>query len=60
MEPSRGGGHSVLRAGGVVVVSKLAAVIEKKAAKLSRSCHINKSWCRSMRQGDNSSRASAN
>ena len=32
--------------GGVVLVSKLAAVIEKKAAKLSRSCHINKSWCR--------------
>ena len=30
--------------GGVVAVSKLTVVIEKKAAKLSRSCDINKAW----------------
>ena len=28
--------------GGVVAVSKLTAVIEKKASKLSQSCHIYK------------------
>ena len=40
------GGDSLYSGGWVVAVSKLTAVIEKKAAKLSRSCHINKAWCR--------------
>ena len=44
MDP-RQGGHFVLRGGGVVAVSKLTAVTEKKAAKLNRSRHINKAWC---------------
>ena len=39
------GGDSLYSGGWVVAVSKLTAVIEKKAAKLSRSCHINKAWC---------------
>ena len=37
------GGTFCTQGGGVVAVSKLT-VIEKKAAKLSRSCHINKAW----------------
>ena len=43
MDPSQG--VQFVLGGGVVAVSKLTAVIEKKAAKLSRSCHINKAWC---------------
>ena len=42
---SGGGGNSLYSGGWVVAVSKLTAVIEKKAAKLSRSCLINKAWC---------------
>lgn len=38
------GGTFCTQVGGAVSVSKLTAVIEKKAAELSRSCHINKSW----------------
>ena len=44
MDPSQRG-HYILKGGGVVAVSKLTAVIEKKAAKLSRSCYTNKAWC---------------
>ena len=43
--PQSGGTVFTPVGGGVVAVSKLTAVIEKKAAKLSRSCHINKAWC---------------
>ena len=39
------GGTFCPQRGGVVAVSKLTAVTEKKAAKLSVSCHINKAWC---------------
>ena len=42
---TQSGGYFVLSGDGVVAVSKLTAVIEKKAAKLSRSYHINKAWC---------------
>ena len=42
---SERGGTFCTQVRGVVSVAKLTAVIEKKAAKLSRSCHINKSWC---------------
>ena len=40
-----GGGTFCTQGRGVGSVAKITAVIEKKAAKLSRSCHINKSWC---------------
>ena len=39
------GGTFCNQGGGVVAVSKLTAVTEKKAAKLSRSCYIKKAWC---------------
>ena len=38
-------GGDTLYSGGVVTVSKLTVVFEKKAAKLSPSCYINKAWC---------------
>ena len=39
------GGTFRTQGGGVVAVSKLTAVTEKKAAKLSRCCYIKNAWC---------------
>ena len=42
---TQSGGDTLYWGGGVVTVSKLTVVFEKKAAKLSPSCYINKAWC---------------